>query len=128
MGTQARRNSHHAGARSTPLQSLAPVQPLVDLVATQMDMWRHSADLSRTLIRMQQDQMLQFWRIQSAPPGAGDGQSSTGAAWPFEPLLASLGAAGRLGAAALTMQREAFAALLPRDHDLSQRSTGRGAE
>lgn len=112
MATQSRRNSRSAdGWGATPQ---AGVNPLVDLAAAQLALWRGSADMSRALIRAQQDQILQLWRLQTISPQGDGAEAPESHAWSVAPVLASLGVAGRFGETLLRMQQEALDALRPR--------------
>lgn len=88
---------------------------MLDMFEGQPALWRHHADLSRRLLRRQQDQMLALWRSQFAHIERTLPQVESGAPSPmlFTPMIAAMKAAEQMGEAALVAQRDAIEALRP---------------
>jgi hypothetical protein len=113
MAKQVPNKSHAAEPVAAALQRSS--QPLADLTAAQLALWRGGADFVRVLLRTQQNQMLSLWRVQAMALGNGQPPTLAPAASSLTPVLTSIGAAARLSEAALNMHRQMLAALLVRD-------------
>lgn len=85
-----------------------------DLFETQLDLWRQNLDLSRRMLRHQQDQALQFWRAQLSQFSGMLPDGAPGAAPPlFMPMLTAFKAGQQMSDAALEAQRSALDAMSP---------------
>jgi hypothetical protein len=69
MAKQVPNKSHAAEPVAAALQRSS--QPLADLTAAQLALWRGGADFVRVLLRTQQNQMLSLWRVQAMALGNG---------------------------------------------------------